>query len=424
MGGGLAVVYAEESCIDLRDGVAKGARVSDSPVSERVMRIGQAGSIQLVEDYFVNTYIKSVRQKSDISDFTFGNPHEMPRQDVVEILQRWAVPQDKDWFAYKRSEPNAQAAVAEALTRRFGMPFEPEDVAMTTGGFGALISAMKAVADPGDEVIFSLPPWFINEPIIIESGLVPVKVSIDLETFDLDLDAIAGAITPRTRVLIVNTPHNPTGKIVPPETLKRLADLLEEASQRNGRRIYLLSDEPYNRIIFEGNDFHTPLEFYPYAMVAYSYAKTLMMPGQRIGYLALPPTMPLEWRAALRRAVEGIQLSSGYLIPNALLQHAIEDLEALEHDMEHLTRKRDLMVGSLREMGYEVFEPEGTFYLFPKSPIADDQAFADLLVEENVAVLPGRVFETPGYFRICLTANDEMIERALPGFKRAMERVG
>ncbi len=424
MGGGLAVVYAEESCIDLRDGDAKGARVSDSPVSERVMRIGQAGSIQLVEDYFVNTYIKSVRQKSDISDFTFGNPHEMPRQDVVEILQRWAVPQDKDWFAYKRSEPNAQAAVAEALTRRFGMPFEPEDIAMTTGGFGALISAMKAVADPGDEVIFSLPPWFINEPIIIESGLVPVKVSIDLETFDLDLDAIAGAITPRTRVLIVNTPHNPTGKIVPPETLRRLADLLEEASQRNGRRIYLLSDEPYNRIIFEGSDFHTPLEFYPYAMVAYSYAKTLMMPGQRIGYLALPPTMPLEWRAALRRAVEGIQLSSGYLIPNALLQHAIEDLEALEHDMEHLTRKRDLMVGSLQEMGYEVFEPEGTFYLFPKSPIADDQAFADMLVEENVAVLPGRVFETPGYFRICLTANDEMIERALPGFKRAMERVG
>lgn len=424
MGGGLAVVYAEESCIDLRDGDAKGARVSDSPVSERVMRIGQAGSIQLVEDYFVNTYIKSVRQKSDISDFTFGNPHEMPRQDVVEILQRWAVPQDKDWFAYKRSEPNAQAAVAEALTRRFGMPFEPEDIAMTTGGFGALISAMKAVADPGDEVIFSLPPWFINEPIIIESGLVPVKVSIDLETFDLDLDAIAGAITPRTRVLIVNTPHNPTGKIVPPETLRRLADLLEEASQRNGRRIYLLSDEPYNRIIFEGSDFHTPLEFYPYAMVAYSYAKTLMMPGQRIGYLALPPTMPLEWRAALRRAVEGIQLSSGYLIPNALLQHAIEDLEALEHDMEHLTRKRDLMVGSLQEMGYEVFEPQGTFYLFPKSPIADDQAFADMLVEENVAVLPGRVFETPGYFRICLTANDEMIERALPGFKRAMERVG
>lgn len=424
MGGELAVVYAEESCIDLRDGDAKGARVSDSPVSERVMRIGQAGSIQLVEDYFVNTYIKSVRQKSDISDFTFGNPHEMPRQDVVEILQRWAVPQDKDWFAYKRSEPNAQAAVAEALTRRFGMPFEPEDIAMTTGGFGALISAMKAVADPGDEVIFSLPPWFINEPIIIESGLVPVKVSIDLETFDLDLDAIAGAITPRTRVLIVNTPHNPTGKIVPPETLRRLADLLEEASQRNGRRIYLLSDEPYNRIIFEGSDFHTPLEFYPYAMVAYSYAKTLMMPGQRIGYLALPPTMPLEWRAALRRAVEGIQLSSGYLIPNALLQHAIEDLEALEHDMEHLTRKRDLMVGSLQEMGYEVFEPEGTFYLFPKSPIADDQAFADMLVEENVAVLPGRVFETPGYFRICLTANDEMIERALPGFKRAMERVG
>jgi aspartate aminotransferase len=310
--------------------------------------------------------------------------------------------------------------VAESLQRLLGMPFEPADIAMTTAGLAAILVALKVVADPGDEVVYSLPPWFGNEPLCIEAGLTPVKVSIDLETFDLDLDAIAAAITPRTRIVLVNTPHNPTGRVVPVTTLTRLADMLDSASERNGRRIYLLSDEAYNRIVFDGTDYHSPLEFYPYSFMAYSYGKTLVAPGQRIGYLAMPPTMPREDREQLRVAVHAVQQASGYLFPNALLQHAIGDLERLRLDITHLQHKRDWMVDALREMGYEVHRPEGTFYLFPKSPIPDDRAFTDMLLAQNVAVLPGALFETPGYFRICLTANDEMIERGLPGFARAI----
>lgn len=391
------------------------------PLSRRADAIMSAKSIRLMNDFF-NGYLASRAAGNDIADFTFGNPHEMPLPGVVNAFRTWIEPRDKDWFAYKVSEQKSQDIVAASLERLLGMPFEPDDVAMTNGGSGAIVVGLKLVTDPGDEVIFSLPPWFNYEPVCIEAGLTAVKVSVNLETFDLDLDAIQGAITPRTRVLIVNTPQNPTGKVLSVETLTRLASLLDEASERNGRRIYLLSDEAYNRIVFDGFQHRSPVEFYPYSFLAYSYGKTLMMPGQRIGYLAMPPTMPREDRQQLREGIIALQFYCGYLFPNALLQHAIGDLEGMTLDVAHLQRKRDHMVDALLEMGYEVRRPEGTFYLFPKSPIEDDMEFIQLLKDEGVLVLPGTLFETPGFFRICLTANDQMIERGLPGFATAIAK--
>lgn len=359
------------------------------------------------------------RFEPGIADFAFGNPHDLPMPAYVEALQRHIVPEDKDWFAYKNSEPESQAIVAASLRDFTGVPFEPADIAMTTGGFAALAAGLKAVSEPGDEVIYSLPPWFLYEIMIVDNGLIPVKVRVAPATFDLDLDAIAAAITPRTRMVIVNTPQNPTGKIYPPATLQRLAALLDDASRRIGRTIYLLSDEPYNRIVFDGNRFHSPAEFYPNTLVAYSYGKVLLVPGQRIGYLAIPPG--IEGREELRMGIFLAQAASGYSWPNALLQHALADLERLSIDIPRLQRKRDRMVGALREMGYEVHVPEGTFYLLPKSPWEDDVAFTELLAAHDVFVMPGTIAEIPGYFRISLTANEEMIERALPRFATAME---
>jgi len=391
-------------------------------VSDRANAIMSIRSSQLVNAFF-NSYRANRASGNTEADFTFGNPHDMPLPGVVEAFRTWIEPRDKDWFAYKTSEQKSREVAAVSLERLLSMPFEPDDIAMTNGGFGAIAVALKLVANPGDEVIFSLPPWFSYEPICVEAGLTPVKVSINTETFDLDLDAIESAITPRTRVLIVNTPQNPTGKVLTAETLTRLASLLEDASERNGQRIYLLSDEPYNRIVFDGFTHRSPLEFYPYAFMAYSYGKTLLMPGQRMGYLAMPPTMPREDREQLREAIYNLQLFCGYLFPNALLQHAIGDLEGMTLDVAYQQRKRDHVVDALVEMGYEVQRPEGTFYVFPKSPIADDAEFTRLLAAEGVLVLPGEVFETPGFFRICLTANDAMIERGLPGFARIISKL-
>lgn len=390
----------------------------DQPLFPRTAALGN--TMRLLSRFMNDSPWARRRFEPDIADFTFGNPHEMALPRYVDALRRALPPQDADWFAYKSSEPESCAIVAASLRESVGIPFEAKDIAMTTGGFGALAAALKAVTEPGDEVVYSLPPWFLYEIMILDNGLIPVKINVDPVTFDLDLDAIKAAITPRTRVLIVNTPHNPTGKIYPPETLTRLAALLDDASRRNGRTIYLLSDEPYNRIVFAGARFHSPTAFYPNTLLAYSYGKVLLTPGQRIGYLALPPTMPD--RDQVMQSIVLAQIACGYLFPNALLQHALADLDALSIDIPHLERKRDRMISALREMGYAVHVPEGTFYLLPHAPWEDDLAFTALLAEYGVFVLPGSIAEIPGHFRISLTASDAMIERSLPGFAAAIKR--
>jgi aspartate aminotransferase len=359
------------------------------------------------------------RYDRDICDFCFGNPHEMPLPGISEALGRWAVPQSETWFEYKFNEPKTVAAVAASLRARLGIDFNPADVAMTTGAFGAIAAALRAVVDPGDEVIYLSPPWFFYTPMIASLGGVPVRVDLSAPNFELPLAAIEAAITERTRAIIVNTPHNPTGRILQPEELAALGTILERGSERNGRPIYLLSDEAYSRILFDGAEFHTPLKYYDRSILLYTYGKTLLSPGQRLGYLALPPTMPD--RKELREAVFVAQLVSAYAFPNAVMQYALEDLDQLCIDVGALQRRRDLLVDALGAMGYEAIRPGGTFYVTVRSPLEDDVAFCELLARDKVFVLPGTVFELPGWFRLSLTANDAMVERSLPAFERALK---
>lgn len=361
-----------------------------------------------------------LRDEPGVCDFALGNPHEMPLEGLSAAFQKWSMPHNKDWFAYKMSEPASQQLVADALLRRLGVPFEAEDIFMTNGAFAAITVAVGTITDPGDEIIYVSPPWFFYKPIIVSHGGTPVGVPCDPNNFDLDLDAIRRAITPRTRAVIVNTPNNPTGRIYPPETLRGLAALLDKASARAGHPVYLLSDEAYSRILYDQHDFHSPSEFYPNTFLLYTYGKTLLAPGQRIGYIALPTSMP--FREQLRPAILTTQMVSGYAFPNALLQHALPDLENLSIDIPRLQTRRDKLVKALRQMGYQLHTPEGTFYLMVQSPMKDDQAFVNLLGDEKILCLPGVSFELPGYFRISLTANDEMVERSLPGFERAFAR--
>lgn len=387
--------------------------------SQRIQSISRA--ISPFMQFFEDPAWASRIDDPAASNFVFGNPHEMPLAEFSSALQRWSTPQNKDWFAYKMSEPGAQEVVAETLRRRFQMPFEPDDVCLTNGAFAAIAVALGAITDPGDEIIYVSPPWFFYEALIVSHHGTPVRVRCDPDTFDLDLSAIEAAITPQTRAIIVNSPNNPTGRIYPPATLRALADLLEAASQRIGHTIFLLSDESYNRIVFDGREFPTPTAYYPDSFLLYTYGKTLLTPGQRIGYIALPPSMAR--REQMRAAILTSQLVTGWAFPNALLQHALPDLEKLSIDIEHLQAKRDRLVAALGEMGYELSCPEGTFYLLVRSPLADDMAFCRRLAEHSVLVLPGSVYEMPGTFRISLTANDEMISWALPGFAAALRGI-
>ena len=361
----------------------------------------------------------SLRLQPDICDFAFGNPQELAIPGYAAALISHAKPTDKDYYAYKRSEPDAQEVVAKRLTEWRDLPFEAADIALTPGSFGAMAVAFHALLEPNDEVIFSTPPWFFYEGMILSAGGVPVKVPVMATDHDLDVDAIAAAITARTRVVIVNSPNNPTGRIYPQATLRALASVLTEASDRYGAPIYLLSDEPYARLVFSDATFVSPAAFYPYTLMSYSYGKILLTPGQRLGWLALAPSMPA--REEMRSVIQLAQMSSGWLFPNALLQHAIEDIEHLSIDLTELEAKRNLMGEALASYGYDLRLPEGTFYLWVRSPEADDYAFAMKLAEHGVLVLPGSASEGPGYFRISLTGSRDMIERSLPVFAKLVE---
>ena len=355
-----------------------------------------------------------------ICDFVAGNPQDMALPRYVEAIRRASIPQNAGWFAYKANEHVAREVAAASLRDRLSISFDADDIFMTKGASTALAIALATILSPGDEVIFLSPPWFFYESMVAFSRGVPVRVKVDLATFDPDIGAIEHAITPRTRAVIVNSPNNPTGRIYPPETLDRLAKLLTDASDQHRRTIYLLSDEAYNRILFDGRRFPSPAAHYPNTFLLYSYGKTLLAPGQRLGYLALPPTMP--GRERMRGAILATQFS-GYGVPDAVLQHAMPDLEPLCIDLAQLQRRRDTLVSELRDQGYEVHVPEGAFYLLPRSPIPDDMAFAELLAGADVFVLPGRIVELPGYFRISLTANDEMVERSISRFGAAIDAV-
>jgi aspartate aminotransferase len=352
-----------------------------------------------------------------IANFAVGNPQEMPLPAFVDAVGRAIPPRDKDWFAYKMNEPASRTAVARTLTSRTGIDWDPEDVFMTNGGFGALAATFRAILDRGDEVIFLSPPWFFYELLVRAADGVPVRVRLEPPAFDIDTAAIDAAITDRTRAIILNSPHNPSGRVYPLDALRVLAATLDSAAARIGHAIYLVSDEPYNRIVFDGRAFNSPAEVYPNTITTYSFGKTLLTPGMRLGYIAIPPTM--EARRELRDRIFISQIATGFAFPNADLQHAIEDLERLSIDVGALERRRNRLVPALRDMGYETTMPEGTFYVMARAPIDDDEAFAATLADHGVLVLPGSVVEVPGWMRLSLTASDEMVERGLPGFASA-----
>lgn len=406
-----AVDLPDLSRIDVSGSLPYGGPVA---VAERQMRIqaslapflrGIMGSAPLMGD-------------PDACDFLAGNPEVPALPGYVETLQKWLEPQDRRWFAYGMPDPRAAEAAATELTDELGVAFEPDDILLTRGAHGAMALAMATVLDPGDEVVFISPPWFFYEALILGAGATPVRVRANETTWDLDLDAIAAALSPRTRMVLINTPNNPTGRIYPDDTLALLAALLQRHSDASARPIYLLSDEAYSKILFDGNVMRSPARHYDRTLVVHTFSKSALAPAQRLGYLAMPPTMPD--REALRRAALATTFATANAAPDAVMQYALPDLLHIAVDMEHLQRRRDRLLVALRAAGYQVHTPEGTFYLLVRSPIEDEGAFVRRLAQDKVVVMSGDMFEMPGYFRLSITATDEMVERAIPVFEKAI----
>jgi aspartate aminotransferase len=386
-------------------------------VSRRV-RAAEAAFAPIADFYFRSRYAER-RFVEGVADLTFGNPQEMPLADFVSSLREAAIPQNKDWFAYKTSELEPREFLAHHVGGELGLAFDPEDFSLTAGAFGAIALAFRLVLDVGDEAIFSEPAWFCYEPMLLAADAVPRKVRLDPARFDLDLAAIDAAITEKTRLVIVNTPHNPTGRIYDAASLTELAELLDRASARIGRRVFLLSDEPYRRLRFDGRGFTSPATVYPWTLISYSYGKILLTPGQRLGYLAVSPLMPTRSRRAIREATFPAQMALGWTFPSALMQHALPALEALSIDQVALARRRDRLVAALTAAGYLPLEPEGTFYLFSRWPKGAPEEIWNGLADLDVFVMPGSILGAAQYFRISLTASDAMVDKALPAFAEA-----
>jgi aspartate aminotransferase len=387
------------------------------PVSSRIRAADAA--FAAVRDFVVASRYGDRRLEPGIADFTFGNPHEMPLQGIVSAIREHALPHDKNWFAYKTSEEEPQRFLAERVGSELGVAFEPADVALTAGAFAAILVAFRLVLDAGDEAIYSEPAWFCYEPMLLAADATPRKVPLKPPAFDLDLAAIDAAIGPRTRLVIVNTPHNPTGRIYSRDTLRELSDLLDRASARIGQRIYLLSDEPYRRLRFDGRGFVSPATLYPWTLISYSYGKVLLAPGQRLGYLAISPLMPESDRKALSGAMFSAQMALGWCFPNAVMQYALTDLEGLSIDQAALARRRDVLTSCLARSGYAVLPPEGAFYLWIEWPEGDPERMWNRLADRDVFVMPGSLMNADRHFRVSLTASDDMIKRALPAFEEA-----
>jgi aspartate aminotransferase len=287
---------------------------------------------------------------------------------------------------------------------------------MTCGAAGGLNVVLKAILNPGDEVII-LAPYFVEYDFYIDNhGGVPRVVPTTTE-FELDMRAIVGAINPKTKAIIINSPNNPTGQIYDDEALHKLGHILEAASAKFGP-IYLLSDEPYRKIVY---DHHTvPSIFHNYAnsIVVSSFSKDLSLPGERIGFIACHPE--IASRAELLDAMTLANRILGFVNAPALMQRLVAELQEVTVDCTIYARRRELFCRILRECGYEFVPPQGAFYIFVQSPLADEVAFIALLRENRILAVPGRGFGAPGYFRLAFCVPDTTIEQAAPGFARAL----
>ena len=351
-----------------------------------------------------------------VMDLLFGNPHDMPIPAYVDSILKHTEPKDPSWYAYMLDHPAATETAAADLAEHTGMPWQAADIAMTTGGWGAIATAIRMITEPGDEVIYYDPPWFFYDILVRGAEAVPVVLPLDAPRFSPDPDQLASAITSRTRAVLLNTPHNPSGRVLGPSELEAIAEVLRAASARYGRPIFLLSDEAYRLIVMDGRRSASPAEFYDHTLVLYSYGKQLLAPGQRIGYLGISPRIPD--RAALREAATLTRFVNGYGFPNNTLQRALPEISRLCIDMSAIQRRRDRMVSVLEAHGYEPTIPEGTFYIMARSPDPDDEAFVARMAAEDLFILPGITVMMPGWFRISLTASDAMIEAAAERFSR------
>lgn len=354
----------------------------------------------------------------NVFDFSLGNPDVPPPQAVKETLLELINNDTSHGYMPNSGFPHVRKAVADYLNKEYNVGLNPELVVMTAGAAGALNDILRALMNPGEDILVPA-PYFVgyNQYAFVASA--NLKTVTSLEDFHLDLDAIENAITENTRVMLINSPNNPTGTVYNREELLSLGKVLDKASQKFGKRIYLVSDEPYRKIAY-GVDVPSMFDIYPHTIVLSSYSKELSLAGERIGYLAIHPKAE---DAMLIAGAAGVTNTMMYVNAPALFQQVVAQLQGVSVDIGIYKKRRDMFCEGLSKAGYEFDVPDGAFYLFPKSPIKNDLEFMNILKEQNILVAPGTAFGGPGHFRISYAVPEKTITGSFKGFKKAFDSV-
>ena len=359
----------------------------------------------------------------NVFNYTIGNPSVPTTDDfnkgLIDLIQ------NEDSLALHGYSPtltiySVRKAVADSLNRRFGMEYVPEDIFMTSGAAGALAHAIRCVTEPGDEVITFAPYFPEYVPYVDGTGAVLKVVPADITSFQINFDAFLEMMNPNVQAILINSPNNPSGIVYSTETITRLAQILSEKQEEYGHDIYLISDEPYREIVFEGTDSPFISKFYDNTICCYSFSKSLSLPGERIGYVAVNPKC--KDAELIINMCGQVSRFTGHNCPSSLIQLGVAKVLDETSDLSIYERNKNILYKELTAMGYECVEPGGTFYMFPKTPIADANEFCNMTAHElDLILVPGDSFMCPGHMRLAYCTTTDMVERSLPLFEKAIK---
>ena len=387
-------------------------------VSQRMLNLGTARSE--IREAFAFAQARAAEVGAEnVDDFSIGNPSVPAPATVAEAVHKLVDAIDPiKLHGYTPAQGDAQArqALAEDLNRRFGTNYTADNFYLTAGAAGALCCALSALSCPGDTFI-TFAPYFPEYKVFVESaGAELVTVPADIEDFQIDFAAFDQALTPNTKGVIINSPNNPTGVVYSEATIQKLAQVLTEKSKEYGHTIWLISDAPYREIVYRDTPLPWVPNYYPNTLVCYSYSKSLSLPGQRIGYVLVPPQA--EDADIVYAAVCGAGRALGYVCAPSLFQLVAAECTGQTADIEIYHKNRDLLLNALRDMGYTCAQPDGAFYLFPRSLEPDARAFCERARKYDLVLVPGDSFDCPGHVRISYCVPTEQIQRALHKFEQ------
>ena len=359
-----------------------------------------------------------------VLNFSIGNPSVPAPESATRAMQTLLAEEDPvtlHGYSPTLGQPTTKAAIAASLNRRFGMDYKAEHIFPTSGAAGALSHALRAVTKPGDTVITFAPYFPEYIPYVTGTGAKLVVVPADISSFQINFEKLEELFTPEVSAILINSPNNPSGIVYTTATIERLAALMTRKQEEFGHEIFLITDEPYREIVFKGTDSPFISKFYDNSICCYSFSKSLSLPGERIGYLAVnPKAVDAEKIVPMCGQISRF---TGHNCPSSLMQRAIEPVLDETSDLSIYERNAVLLYDALTRIGYSVVKPGGTFYMFPKAPVEDANEFCWTAAKElGLIIVPGDSFECPGHFRISYCVPTEQIERAIPLFEELFRR--